>query len=320
MNNRIQNAFDGINAEEKLKQSTSSFLHSKVYAKKRAGFARYAAAFAAVAILFAAGFAGYNTYYSEAGVVDIDVNPSIAMGFNDFGRVISTHAYNDEGSAVLENVDIRHKSYTEALEILIAEMTEAGYVKDRGMVTATLQTQNSQSEPEMLNAMKTCIDAALPQENSEAIEKEVYAVDSATKEEALEENLTPAKYIAIVELQEVDPTATFETCRNSSIGEIKGQMHKKMNGKGKGKNSSDTVSEPAESEKETEEAPSATSEVSSSETESRKGSGMGDGSGGMGNGNGAGNGNGMGNGKGAGNGKGMGNGGKGKHGGRGNRN
>ncbi len=312
MNSRIKDAFDGIKAEEELKQSTSNFLNSKLYSKQKKGFARYAVAFAAIAVIFFTGFMGHNIYFAEAGVIDIDVNPSIGMSFNDFGRVISTHAYNEEGSVVLENADVRHKTYTEALEILIAEMIAEGYVKDRGMVTATLQKEDNQRESEMLDAMKSCINDALPQENSEEVEKEIFAVDSATKEAASEENLTPAKYMAIVELQEVDPTVTFETCRNSSISEIKGQMRRHMNGRGRGK-SDEKTSGAAESEAETEESSSAVSEASQSETESHEKNGMGNGSGndnGMSKGDGAGNGTGKGNG--------MGNGGMGKGNGGGN--
>ena len=50
---------------------------------------------------------------------------------------------------------------------------------------------------------------------------EVYAVSKRLKKKSHHLNVTPAKYLAIKELQKVDQTATVEKCRDHSISEIK---------------------------------------------------------------------------------------------------
>jgi hypothetical protein len=41
------------------------------------------------------------------------------------------------------------------------------------------------------------------------------------RNEAHEQNISPAKYLAILELRTLDPTATVDACRERSIGEIR---------------------------------------------------------------------------------------------------
>ena len=229
LKNRIYDAFDPIKAEDKLKQDTYVFLQNRINRKKKTAFKRFAVSFAAAAILLFAGLFSYHVYFTETAFIDIEVNPSIELSLNRFERIINVYAYNDDGREVLNNVNIKNASYKDALKILIDKMIEMGYLSDSKLFSATLQINGGESEKELLDALKTQIDSIF-QSQSETLEQDIFVVDSDTKTHAHEQNLTPVKYLAILELQSVDPTATFDSCRNHSIGEIKKQTRSHMNG------------------------------------------------------------------------------------------
>ena len=229
MKNRFHDALSGIKAEEQLKRSTAAFLQKKVYQEKRMPVKRLAVAFASLAAVLFVGLFSYTLYFTESAYVDIDVNPSIELTLNRFDRVIDVYAYNEDGQKVLDGVDIRHKSYEDALAALVDKMVELGYIKDSGLFTVTLQAKDGAASKEKLDALQAFINAIL-QSGSRTVEKNIFAVDSATKAHAHAQNLTPAKYLAILELQSLDPTATFDGCRGRSLSEIKQQIHEHKNG------------------------------------------------------------------------------------------
>ncbi|MDR3053589.1 MAG: hypothetical protein LBU48_07000 [Coriobacteriales bacterium] len=228
MRNRVYDAFSHIKAEDSLKQNTYAFLQKRISRKKNVTVRRLALAFASVVVLCAAGLFSYNLYFTEIAFVDIDVNPSIELSLNRFDRVVDVYAYNDDGQEVLNNVNIKNKSYRDALKILLDEMIERGYLSDSGLITVTLQMKNDTNVKELLSALRASVDSVLQAEN-QTVEQNIFAVDSNTKNHAHEQNLTPAKYLAILELQSVDPTATFESCRDHTISEIRQQTHAHAN-------------------------------------------------------------------------------------------
>jgi hypothetical protein len=60
---------------------------------------------------------------------------------------------------------------------------------------------------------------------------DIFPVDGGTRSAAHDLHITPARYLAFLELQQVDPTATVDECRDHSITEIRQrtQEHKGHN-------------------------------------------------------------------------------------------
>lgn len=228
MENRFKDALNDIKAEEQLKSGTMAFLRKKVYQKKQVSFRRFAVTFASLVIVLFAGLFSYNLYFTESAYVDIDVNPSIELTLNRFDRVIGVYAYNEDGQRVLDTVNIRNKSYQDALSALVDKMVELGYIKDSGLFTATLQTKDGEASKEKLDTLISYLDSVL-QSGGRTVEENIFVVDSETKTRAHDQNLTPAKYLAILELQSLDPTVTFDSCRDHSISEINQQIHDHKN-------------------------------------------------------------------------------------------
>lgn len=98
--------------------------------QKRARFTAFASIAAGFLLLLFGGFTGYVT---PAGVVSLDVNPSIEYSINFFDRVLDVTAVNDDGGEILENMDERallYRPVDEAVEATIMQLRESGYLAD----------------------------------------------------------------------------------------------------------------------------------------------------------------------------------------------
>lgn len=258
MNKRIFEAFDEIHADEKLKENTLAYVKaqrgivedgvkkatedggverpkvkgSPVTASKalkstraKTGALKRGLALAAAAVLLLfVGIFSYNSYSTPRVYLDIDVNPSIELTLNEYDRVIGTYAYNEEGEDILAKVALENKTSEEAIMLLIDVMIEEGYLEEASLFTATMQDRNNVPDTERLSALQAYVNSLLA-ERGLSVEQEVFTVDEETKLHSHHENMTPAKYLAVLELQKVDPNASFDSCRSHSIGEIRQQTH-----------------------------------------------------------------------------------------------
>jgi hypothetical protein len=227
LEHRIRDAFEVVRAEDKLKQDTYAYLREKAYRRKRRVMRRLVSAVVSIIFVLFAGLFSYNAYFEEAAVIDIDVNPSIEIKINRFDRVIGTYAYNEDGQGVLDAVDIRNMTYQEALASLIVQMADKGYIGQGGLFSATVQAADGKGEEGLLTSLEAYLNEAL-QADGAMVEQDVFIVDFDTKAHSHEQNMTPAKYLAILELQSYDASATFESCRDHSLGEIKRETHRHM--------------------------------------------------------------------------------------------
>jgi hypothetical protein len=227
LTDRIKAAFDGVHAETALKESTVAFLMAETQkGRSPAVFlpVKRLAALCAAVLLFA--MAGLHAYFSEAAYIDFDVNPSLELAVNRFDRVIGAYAYNADGAAILDGVDLGNMRYDVAIGLLFDELAEDGYLADDGLVSVTLQASNGALEVQLLPGLTEHVETSLSRHH-DSVAVEIYPVSGEVRNAAHELNLSPAKYLAILELQEVDSTASVESCRNHSIPELRGyaQQH-----------------------------------------------------------------------------------------------
>lgn len=89
---------------------------------------RAAAAFASLLLAASVGLGAYG-YSQPFGVVNIDVNPSVALTYNWFSRVIAAEALNADGEALLTEIgDLHNVPVTEAADSVIQAVSESGYL------------------------------------------------------------------------------------------------------------------------------------------------------------------------------------------------
>jgi hypothetical protein len=95
--------------------------------RRRARITAFAAMAAGFLLLLCGGFKGYTT---PAGVVSLDVNPSIEFTINAFDSVLNISAVNGDGESILAGMDKRallYRPVDEAVDATIAVLRENGY-------------------------------------------------------------------------------------------------------------------------------------------------------------------------------------------------
>lgn len=229
MNKRIYDIFNQIHTEEHLKQKTAFFLYNEIQKSKdirKISRLKHAYILTAIAFLLVMiSGVSYKLYFTPSAYIDVDVNPSVELTINRFGRVIAASPYNSEGDGILKIISIRNTAYTEAVKELLETMEAQGFWDQDGLLSLTVQTISSDSERDMLNALNTTVNSVLQRHHSN-MEADIFPVTEEVKNCAHEKNVSPAKYLAIIELQQADPSASFESCKGHGISEIRQIAHK----------------------------------------------------------------------------------------------
>lgn len=216
MLNKIQEAFETVKADEKLKASAMEAVRKKLGGeeKSKSIFGRriaYGAAVLCTLVLAVGIFGFYSVYTSPVSYVSIDINPSIELVLNRFNRVIETNAYNDDGTEITEAVDVSNMDYEEAIEKIIASEEFSGYLTDEYELVFTVI---SDKQEEIISGIEST--QCYQRYGSACV-----GADYETREEAREYGMSFGKYKAYQELLKYYPDMTPEDCSELSMNEIK---------------------------------------------------------------------------------------------------
>jgi len=221
--NDLCSALNKIQAADDLKFRTSRFLNMEINKRSRRKTQlhfKLAAVCSVIVLAILIGRFSYNEYFTPVTFVDVDVNPSIGLTLNRFERVIEVSAYNASGLAVIDNANIRFKRYDDAIRILLEVIIQNGFLTEEGLVFVTVESNEENRENAMLEFLNQVITDSLSERHT-SVQTDVFPVTREVRTNAHEHHVTPARYLAIRELQEVDANATFENCAGHSIGEIR---------------------------------------------------------------------------------------------------
>jgi hypothetical protein len=211
-------ALDQIHAEPELKDRTMAYLQAQMRKRQklaRSAF-RFATVMAAIAMFALSSLFSVRLYAAPSAYVDLDVNPSIELTLNHFGRVLSARGYNDDGTALLREMNLRHKPCANAAQELLEAMIDRGYLTD-SLVTFTVQGDR---EEHLAAGLRDAVDAVLSRHHA-AADVEVSVVSPEVKAQAHDHCVSPATYLAIQELRVDDPSITFEDCAGHSLSELR---------------------------------------------------------------------------------------------------
>lgn len=223
MNNRVHNALKEIHAEQQLMDSTKSAVLGKMSisnSKSNKGFftSKKIMAFAVCLIMVFAGVGGYVSYFTEVSAISIDINPSVEMGVNRYDKVINVKGINEDGKKLVMNLDLKYKSYSDAIDILI----NSDEVKDDVEVAITVSSDDSDKQEEVISEIQTYgINCG----------KKLYCYNSSKEEisEAHNNGLSFGKYKAYLELKEHYPNITIDEIKNKSMPEIRDMIKEYSN-------------------------------------------------------------------------------------------
>lgn len=149
--------------------------------------------------------------------VDIDINPSIELQLNSADQVVSVEGMNDDGQAVVAGLTLTGLSYGEALEKLTQSSTFAPYLSDDAYMQVSVASDNAEQEQVLVGISEERL-ASLPCRGS------CDAVSLQVREEAHAHGMGCGRYIAALELVELDPDMTIEDCADLSMRELRDQI------------------------------------------------------------------------------------------------
>ncbi|MCI9532574.1 MAG: hypothetical protein HFH38_12750 [Lachnospiraceae bacterium] len=247
MANRIQDAFDNIKAEPQMVESTKQFLSEK--RRKKSGLSRRpmfpkALAAACMALLLVVGVGGYFWVQSPVSYVGIDVNPSMELALNRFDKVVSVKAFNAEAEEILQELSLKGKYYTDAIDLIMGCKAMEGYLAKKAELVFTVAADSSR-EGELMSGVEHCA-------GHSGIISQSISVGMETALEAHVHGLSLGKYHAWLQLIQYDDTVTVDECKDMSMSEIhnliKGHAH--GGGQGEGSQDGETVQEEAGSHEE----------------------------------------------------------------------
>lgn len=164
-------------------------------------------AIAACSVL-ACGVAAY-AYMAPATYVSMDVNPSIEYTLNQFDRVLSVQAVNEDGAKILLEVkDVNNQTIDEAIRMTLNEIGKAGYFDGNvtgGVVIAT-SGKEKESAKQLASHLEDLVTAQCAEKNY-TVSVESMAVEQSQLEEAKAWGVTPGKLLLVQQLQAENPDA-----------------------------------------------------------------------------------------------------------------
>lgn len=246
---RIRSAFDAVHAEDVLKERTLEAVRAQAagekssekggekageksgekYGEKRGllaarssgrGARRQAqivalrrrlavAACLVVALVAAGGWA----WLTPTATISVDVNPSVELGINRFDRVVSARGVNDDGRALLSEVDVWGATYDEAVDRLLASSNVSTLLAEGGQAEVTVVDQGDSDQcARLLAGVEAC---ASGHENTHC-----HGADEDDVSAAREVGLSYGKYRLLLEIQGLDPSVTADDVRDLSMREM----------------------------------------------------------------------------------------------------
>ena len=221
MKDRLKEAFARVQAEEGLKNRTREFLEKKTRGYTRPAAPRYYGYAAACACLLLVLLVGRWSYFTPTAEISIDINPSVELGVNRFDQVIWVKGFNEDGQALSETLNVRFRSYTDAIrEILANDKIAAMLSKDEIMTIAVTGRDEARSS-RMLLEVEACT----------AEQKNTYCYFAPPEEAAAAHGmgLSCGRYRAFLAVQALDPRITPDMVRGMTMREIR-QLMERLSG------------------------------------------------------------------------------------------
>lgn len=170
--------------------------------KPKSKFYTFAASFVAAMIVLTVGaFA----YYTPVSYVSLDVNPSIEYSINLFDRVLTFESVNEDGEEIIQNLNLKNKKISQALEETLDKIVAEGYITKDENAGVVISVSDSAKAELLINEIMKKTEKYLAEndETSEIdVDVEVEAVGKERVAEAHELGITPGKLNLIEKLRD----------------------------------------------------------------------------------------------------------------------
>ena len=217
MKNDIKQTFDAVYADERLKRKTKAYLRKATLDygrdtwRKKQRRQRLASCVAALVLVTVST----GMWLLPVTSIDLDINPSLELKVNTFGRVTRLKGLNADGLTVAEKLDVKGMAYDEAMQrILLSDPLEP-YLEDGSLISITVVGSKTPQTEEMLSKVVCRAYAVAEEEN-------IYycQTDPETAREARSVGLCVLRYQVWQQLKETNPDITVEAVAMMPKAEI----------------------------------------------------------------------------------------------------
>lgn len=182
-------------------------------------------AVAAAAVLLvggAAGFSVYNNNYKVASTISLDVNPSVEITANRKEDVLAVTALNDDGRAIIGDMDFSGSSIDVTVNALIGSMLRNGYLTDlANSILISVDDDDAAHGAALQKKIADEVNALLATNAFDgAVLSQTIVKDSAVQTLADEYGITAGKAQLVNEIVASNPIRTFEELAPLSINEL----------------------------------------------------------------------------------------------------
>lgn len=218
MNRAFKTLFEPIKADEALKEGTRAFIAERTDSPARAAKRRrYPVRALACACLLLVLVGGPWLYFTPTAEISIDINPSIELSLNRFDRVIAVTAYNEDGRELSQELNVKYKNYTEAMDEILSHDTITALLDADGLMTIAVVCQDGQQTTKLLAGVESCAAGHGEAHCYQARPEEAASAHAA--------GLSCGKYRAFLELQSIDPNITPDDVQSMTMREIQDMIN-----------------------------------------------------------------------------------------------
>lgn len=212
MEREIRRAFQAVRAEEALKERAWERVQRarRKRATGRSRLTRLAAVGCCCLVLLAGG---WGIYVTPTSAISFDMDPSLELEINCFGRVVSVSGYDGEGEALAQGLEVLHLEYRRAVDEILDSDAVSRCLEEDGQVFLSVVGISGGQGAEVLDYVTECT-AGMGGVRCRPVEKEEAA-------QARQMGLPWGKYLAYLELVELGVPITPQQAGELSMSQLR---------------------------------------------------------------------------------------------------
>lgn len=185
-----------------------------------------AAAACAALVLGVAGFGlgtGWQAGNQVASIVSLDVNPSVVLEVNNKEKVLSAQAVNEDGAAVLGEMDLKGSPLDVAVNAIVGSMVKNGYLDElANSILITVEDDDTARGQALQQSLTQEVSEALAAnaQNGAILSQTVDHSDTALQQKADEYGITLGKATLIQSMVDQNPQLLFEDLAGLTVNEL----------------------------------------------------------------------------------------------------
>lgn len=216
MDKKIRQAFDKIQVDQQTKdhlaQAVTRQTKNGKAEKEKKSVRKWTLSFVSVAfVAMIAIFGGQYYLQTPVSFISVDVNPSVELSLNRLNKVVEAEPKNEDGRAVLADLELSGMDYVEAVETIVNREKSLGYFDGEAELVVTIASSREETLQEAISASPLCKELGV---TCQSVNKEL-------AEAARESGLSMGKYKRYLQIKEVNPDFTVEECADMSMRQLR---------------------------------------------------------------------------------------------------